>query len=165
MTKTAGDQAVSVILAGAVTLIGTILPVSATAGVRVVARDQGTGLVATDTSAMVDQSGAFSLRLAPNRSYRLVAEPLPRGAFARTVLGTSIAVDGTPVQTLAPVNLSSGRPYLMTVTGGDVALQGALVQVFCPASSTRCLDATLPLAEALTDANGRFTVTLPIPSP
>jgi hypothetical protein len=165
LTKTAIDQSEPIVLATPVTLTGTLTPVGAAAGTRVVARDQGIGLVANDATATVDPSGAFSLRLAPNRRYRLVAEPPPASTFARTLLGSSIVVDGRAVQTLSPAKLSAGRVHVLTLASGDVALPGAFVQVFCPASSARCLDPTLALAEVFSDANGGFTVTLPVPGP
>jgi hypothetical protein len=53
----------------------------------------------------------------------------------------------------------------MTLVSGELGLPGFAVQVFCPAPSARCQDPTLPLAEAISDANGRFTVTLPVAAP
>jgi hypothetical protein len=48
-----------------------------------------------------------------------------------------------------------------TETGSPVG--GALVQAFCPITSPNCLDATFPLAEAITRADGTFQLMLPDP--
>lgn len=165
LTKTAAAQSVPISFVAAVTLTGTLAPATpatVVAGARVYARDTGTGLVADDSVATTDGTGKFSLRVAPFRTYSVVAEQV-RGAFARTVLGPPVPVGGDAVQTLATTRIRPAKPYALQVAGAGT-LAGIVVQAFCVASSTSCLDPDLPLAETLTAPDGSFTLLLPDPA-
>ena len=164
ITKAAEDQAAVVALMGAVTANGVLTAPTApeiVAGARVYARDTGGGVVADESVATTDTSGRFSLRLAPNRTYRLVAEH-PKLLFARTPLGPPVAIGANAVQTLTTIPIRRGRAFRMNARGAG-PLGGIIVHVFCVASSASCLDPSQPIAETVTGADGSFTVVLPDP--
>jgi hypothetical protein len=145
-------------IAQTVTLTGTLQPAATTKGVRITAIDTGGDIVTSTVSTLVGDGGRYQLVVNPGRSYKLWAVPGANQLFARAVLGTVQA----PMtdQALPTFTLAAGMATASFVrAGGPVA--DALVQVFCPRSSPTCLDVTLPIAEAVTDGNGKFTVMLP----
>jgi hypothetical protein len=126
--------------------------------VRLSAIDTGADVVATPSSALVDNSGHYALTVDPGRAYKLWAVPAAGQPLARAVVGTMTA----PVanQTLGVFIVPTGVSTSSSVRiAGPVA--DALVQVFCPPSSATCVDTTLPLAEAVTAVDGTFSVVLP----
>jgi hypothetical protein len=145
-------------LAPPVTLSGTLLPAATSKGVRITAIDTGGDIVTSTVSTLVGEGGRYQLVVNPGRSYKLWAVPGPDQLFARAVLGTVQA----PMtdQALPAFTLAAGIATASSVRAG-APVADALVQVFCPRSSPTCLDMTLPIAEAVTDLNGRFTVILP----
>ncbi|HXI57677.1 MAG TPA: hypothetical protein VNO55_16545 [Polyangia bacterium] len=145
-------------IAQTVTLSGTLQPTAASKGVRITAIDTGGDIVTSTVSTLVGDGGRYQLAVNPGRSYKLWAVPGADQLFARAVLGTVQA----PMtdQALPTFTLAAGIATASSVRAG-APVADALVQVFCPRSSPTCLDMTLPIAEAVTDPNGRFTVILP----
>ena len=86
VTLTSAGLTATVPLARHFVLTGTLLPVGMTKGVRIVARDRGTGIVAPPTSAMVNEQGGYAVSVDPERQYELVAEPPAGSGLALTVL-------------------------------------------------------------------------------
>ncbi len=79
----------------------------------------------------------------------------------RAVLASSVSA-AMPPMAAAMLPVAHLVPGTVTAeTGAPVG--GALVQAFCPITSPKCLDATFPLAEAITRADGTFQLTLPDP--
>ena len=156
----------TVVLVPRVTVPGRLLPLGKTAGVRIVAHDQSSGIAAPVTSALVDDQGGYALSLHPGRQYELVAEPPPgQFALARTVLD----IKNSPVSRGAPAldyTVAAGFPFqgIVVGEGAGTAMAGALVEVFCVGGSPSCLDPETAIAEAVTDYGGAFTVALPTPS-
>ncbi|MEA2697251.1 MAG: hypothetical protein QOI66_1522 [Myxococcales bacterium] len=145
-------------IAQTVTLTGTLQPAATSKGVRITAIDTGGDIVTSTVSTLVGDGGRYQLVVNPGRSYKLWAVPGADQLFARAVLGTVQAPMAD--QALPTFTLAAGIATASSVrAGGPVA--DALVQVFCPRSSPTCLDMALPIAEAVTDLNGQFTVILP----
>ena len=144
-----------------VTLSGTLLPVSDSAGARVTAIDRSDTAGGTVASGIVNADGSYSLLVDPVRTYQLVAEPAPGARVTRAVLGTVLTESAGTV--VSPRSLPAGRPFLGQLTSRSTPVGGALLQVFCPVLSTRCLDSTFPLATAITRGDGTFDLLLPDP--
>jgi hypothetical protein len=167
LTVPAGGLVRMVTLAQKGLLVGTLLPLPDSVGARVTAIDRSIAAAGTLVSTTVAADGSYSLPLDPGRGYQLLAEPAPGTMRGRAVLGTILSVTGTtqvsprtlPVVHLVPGVVTSG----VAVTGAGVG--GVLLQAFCVAASTRCLDPTLPLADAISAGNGSFTLLLPEPAP
>lgn len=141
-----------------VTLTGTLLPAAMSKGVRITAIDSGTDMVTPTVSALVGDGGKYQLSLHPGRQYKLWAVPAAGQPFARAVVTTM-----TPTNTQATF-ADFTLPHAMAVASkvfNTRPVANALVQVFCPESSSSCADPTLPIAEAISDVNGAFQVLLP----
>jgi hypothetical protein len=163
VTLTAAGFAGTINLSTKVALGGTVRSGAAgsIAGVRIIASDQSTGIVAEDASAVAGDRGAYTLSVAPSRSYRLVADPPAASGLARTVLGTVTVDTG---DTIAPdFVVAPAVQFAGTVRSAGRAIGGASVQVFCPTVSPACLDPNSPVAEAVTLNDGSFRVLLPGP--
>ncbi|MEP6653914.1 MAG: hypothetical protein ABJA82_11170 [Myxococcales bacterium] len=168
---TAGLTA-TVPLARHLVLTGTLLPIGMTKGVRIVARDRGTGVVrgtgiaAPPTSALVNEQGGYAVSVDPEHQYELIAEPPAGSGLALTVLDDFKEIHS--VQPSAPdYPVARGFPFRGQVRadGSDnLLIGGALVQVYCVGSSS-CLDPEVAIAETITSPDGTFTVELPAPSP
>ncbi|MES1172420.1 MAG: hypothetical protein ABUL77_04210 [Bacteroidota bacterium] len=165
VTLTASGYAGMLPLAQPVTLSGKLLPAAGTKGVRVIARDQSSGIAADVVTAIASDGGAYSLSVPPGRTYQLTADPPSGLMLARTILA-AVKVDA--IDTSAPTfTVPAGVTFNGTVTAPRddadhaVPLAGALVQVFCIGVSPSCLDPRTPVAEALSSATGTFRVLLP----
>ncbi len=161
VTLAAGGLTRNVTLSTKSTLNGTLLPLPDSPGAQVTAIDRSVTAPGTVVSAIVAADGTYQLFVDPGRSYELLAQPRAGALVGRMVLASSVS-DATP--TIGTVTLPAVHPVHGTVTvsaGGTVG--GALVQVFCPSTSTKCLDATFSLAEALTRADGSYDLALPDP--
>jgi len=109
---------------------------------------------------MVATDGTYRLYVDPGRNYELLAQPPAGSLRGRAVLAASASAATSPV---ADAMLPVAYPVSGTVTAGTSAVGGALVQAFCPSTSPMCRDATFPLAEAITRADGTFRLMLPVP--
>jgi hypothetical protein len=161
VTLGSGGLTSNVTLSMKSTLTGMLLPLSDSPGTQIIAIDRGVTASGTVVSATVAADGTYQLFVDPGRSYELLAQPPPTSARGRAVLALSVS-DATP--TLATATLPMGHAVHGTVTaalGG--ALGGTLVQAFCPTTSSRCLDGSLPLAETLARFDGTFDLILPDP--
>jgi hypothetical protein len=162
VTLTAAGLIAKVPLSRPVLLSGTLLPNdnSRTSGVRVIARDQSTGIVAEVTSAVVGDQGGYTLSVAPGRQYQLVADPPAGRGLARTVLGSGDPVLVGSNDTVADTFTVGGAvSFTGTVRSDGRTVGGAVVQVFC--AGFPCLDPASPVAEAVTRGDGTFVVSLP----
>jgi len=163
----AGGLSSTLSLAAPVMLSGRLLPVAATAHMRVVAVDQTSGIPAPPVATTVDDSGNYQLDLPPGRTYQLEADPLGVASFARTVLGT-VALGGQD-QAAPDFQVAAGVAITGTVSGppadpqqlGPVAMGGALIQIFCSSLSAACPAPDQPVAEVATRADGTFRVFVP----
>jgi hypothetical protein len=161
LTLAAGGPMRSVTLSTKSALGGTLLPLSDSPGTQVTAIDQTVTAPGTVVSATVDANGMYKLFVDPGRNYELRAQPPAGSLRGRAVLSSSVSAATAPMAaaTLPVAHLVPGT--VTTETGAPVG--GALVQAFCPITSPKCLDATFPLAEAITRADGTFQLTLPDP--
>ena len=138
-----------------------LLPITDSPGTQVTAIDRSVTAPGTVVSATVGADGTYQLFVDPGRSYELLAQPPAGVARGRAILASSVS-DATP--TIATATL----PIVHPTSGQDLGTNGAgiggvLMQVFCPSTSTKCLDATFPLAEAVTRSDGSFVLLLPDP--
>lgn len=150
-------------LARKATLGGTIG--AGAKGASVTAFDQSVGLAAAPVTTTASDNGAFMLLVDPGRSYRLVVQPADGQPYARTI--TAPAAVGATRTDLPAITLSSGRKITGVVVSenGPAGIDRAFVQVFCEASSSACVDPSMPLAEAATASDGSFEVVLPASAP
>ncbi len=161
VTLAAGGLTSSVMLSMKSTLSGMLLPLSDSPGTQIIAIDRGVISSGTVVSSTVAADGRYQLLVDPGRSYELLAQPPSTSARGRAVLALSVS-DATPA--LATATLPVGHAVHGTVAaalGGSLA--GTLVQAFCPMTSPRCLDGTLPLAETVARFDGTFDLILPDP--
>ena len=74
MTLTRAGLTATVPRARHLFLTGNLLPVGMTKGVRIVARDRGTGIEAPPTSALVNEQGGFAVSVQHEGNYEVPAE-------------------------------------------------------------------------------------------
>jgi len=162
VTLPTGGFTSAVTLSTKSTLTGVLLPISDSPGTQVTAIDRDVTAPGPVVSAIVAADGTYQLFVDPGRSYELLAQPPAGVQRGRAIVASSVsdAVPAIPSATLPIVHPAHG-----TVTGADdgVAIGGVLMQAFCVSTSTKCLDATFPLAEALTRSDGSFDLLLPDP--
>lgn len=157
----AGGLSRDVTLATKSTISGMLLPVTDSPGTQVTAIDRSATAPGAVVSAIVGANGAYQLFVDPGHSYELLAQPAAGVSRGRAILSSSVS-DATPTvatATLPTVHPMSGK--ILGTNGGGAG--GVLMQVFCPSTSTKCLDATFPLGEAVTRADGSFALLLPDP--
>ncbi len=155
----AAGLAADVALAPLQMLRGTLTGLDSTLEhAQVSAYDYGVLAPLAMTQAVVAADGTWSLPASPGRPYELVVDVV-RGSLKRSfVLATGVTVD----QPLATAAVPAPRPWTGVVSGGGKALAGVLVQAFCVVSpSSPCVDATMPVAEGVTAADGTITLSLP----
>ncbi|HEX4508563.1 MAG TPA: hypothetical protein VH328_00715, partial [Burkholderiaceae bacterium] len=193
ITLTTGVVTQSIALAQKVMLKGALSPQAGAAGAAVTAIDVGnactgsnacaTGAPATGTSTatgavfsgQAGDDGTFALAVDPDRTYQIIVQPQDAGAstFGRAVLPpfricstkTAPCVDTNDGQLGAPIPLPAGMQYHGSLQGKGGVVAGALVQVFCDATSPTCADTTVSVAEVTSQGDGSFTVVLPVPAP
>jgi hypothetical protein len=151
-----------VTLARKVALTGSLLPAADSAGARVTAIDKSITAAGAVVTATVAGDGTYALSVDPARAYELLVDPAPAAARARAVLGTFMS--GTGATAVGARTLPAGRLVVGTVIGAGGTISGARVQAFCPVWSSRCLDPTFSLADAVTRADGTFELRLPEPA-
>jgi hypothetical protein len=142
------------------TLTGTLLPVADSPGAQITAIDHSVPAAGTVVTATVGASGIYQLFVDPGRSYEVLAAPAPSSTRGRAMLWAAVS-DNHPA--LDPATLPVGHAVHGQVTFQGTAVGGTLVQAFCPVSSSRCLDATFPLAETIARSDGKFDLILPDP--
>jgi hypothetical protein len=161
VTLAASGLARDVTLATKSTLNGMLLPVTDSPGTQVTAIDRSSTAPGTVVSATVGADGTYQLFVDPGHSYELLAQPPAGVSRGRAILSSSVS-DATP--TIATATLPIGHPTSGKILGTNgTGAGGVLMQVFCPSTSTKCLDPTFPLAEAVTRADGSFVLLLPDP--
>jgi hypothetical protein len=161
VTLAAGGLTRNVMLSTKSALSGTLLPIADSPGTQVTAIDRNVTAPGTVVSATVGADGTYQLFVDPGRSYELLAQPPAGAQRGRAILASSVS-DATPL--IATATLPIAHPTSGTISGTNGGgVGGVLMQVFCPSTSTRCLDATFPLAEAVTRSDGSFVLMLPDP--
>jgi hypothetical protein len=161
LTLVTGGLPRDVMLSKKSTLGGKLLPMPDTAGTQVTAIDQTVTAPGTVVSAIVAADGTYQLFVDPGRNYELRAQPPAGSLLGRAVLSSSVSA-ATPPMDAATLPVAHPVPGTVTAdTGAPVG--GALVQAFCRITSPTCLDATFPLAETITRADGTFQLMLPDP--
>ncbi len=161
LTLAAGGLSRNVTLSTKSMLNGTLLPISDSPGTQITAVDRSVTAPGTVVSASVGADGTYQLLVDPGRSYELLAHPPAGGVRGRAVLASSVS-DATP--TIASATLPIAHAVHGTIVGGSGSgIGGVLVQVFCPSTSSKCLDATFAVADAVTRSDGTFDLALPDP--
>ncbi len=151
-------------LASAGTVRGVVRDTLGTglASVRVIATPRGllAGVPGAASSALTDADGQYSLSLVAGGDYALTLVPSQRN-YGRQALTVTAPAAGSMV-TMAPVAL----PDAIEVTGdvtipGVAGASGVYLQLLC----YDCVGAaaTAPVAEAVSDASGRFSLSVPDP--
>jgi hypothetical protein len=138
-------------------------------GVRLVAFDTAADLAVAAPAALLDASGRYELMLDPGRSYRLFVDPDPVRALPRSPLGGVTATGKDMI--LDDRLLPSGVVWTGQVSyGGNQAQAGAVLQAFCIGEAPDCVDpgsivpaTARPVAETVSDGDGRFRLILPDP--
>jgi len=133
------------------------------AGALVTAIDTSITAPGRVVTATVDADGGYTLRVDPGRTYQLIVDPASNASVVRAMLGSVTA--GTADTAIGTRVLPIGHPLTGSVTasaGG--AISGALIQVFCPAWSSQCLDPSFALADTISDRTGRFQLRLAEPA-
>jgi hypothetical protein len=160
-------QAQRIGLARPVVLTGSVQPAALSTGLQVVALDPDGSSAGEAATATIDEAGQFRLGVVPGRSYRLQIEPAQPRKLPRLFLG---AVTATADTRLPEVTLAEGVTFTGTVNVESSLVPGAVIQVYCTGFPPDCVDpaapqtdAARPVGETITDANGRFQVTLPDP--
>ncbi|HTM21382.1 MAG TPA: carboxypeptidase-like regulatory domain-containing protein [Kofleriaceae bacterium] len=111
-------------------------------------------------AATTDAGGAFSLPLAGGGEYELAVLPRVRTSARALVDVTAPAAGGS--LPLAAVDLQAALRVGGVVTIGGIANAGGVaVQVYCTDCSASA--ALRPIAEGVTDATGRFVLSVPDP--
>jgi len=160
-TLAAGGLSRTVTLSTKSALGGTLLPLPDSAGTQVTAIDQTATAPGAVVSATVAADGTYQLFVDPGRNYELLAQPPAGSLRGRAVLVPSVSAAGSPIPA-ATLPIAHLVPGTVSAESG-ATVGGALVQAFCPSTSPACLDATFPLAEAITRADGTFQLILPDP--
>ncbi|HEX4404476.1 MAG TPA: hypothetical protein VH560_06595 [Polyangia bacterium] len=156
VTLPATGLTTEIALASPVSVTGTLTPIGPTTGATVTAIDQGVLAAPAPAPAPVGAGGAYSLSLAPGRTYELLVAPadgrgLGAGVFSTVTVGPSGGAHDFAVP--------SGVTWSGSVTGAGRPVAGALVQVFCAAPA--CIDVTVAVAQGMTRADGSLSLVLP----
>jgi hypothetical protein len=165
----AGAALAPVALVRPVKLSGRLLPVTLSAGLKLLAIEADGPSPGEAVTATVDATGQFVLPMSPGRSYRLQIEPAQERRLPRLFLGPHTAGAGDSFY--GELTLFEGVTFVGTVTNGADPVPDAVVQVFCTGAPPDCVDpnapqleAARPLAETKAGADGRFQVHLPDPA-
>lgn len=128
---------------------------SALGGVRIVATDVGMDLATSPVVAETAADGSFALPVSPRRRYLVLAHPPAGSGFARTFVGSGpIEASELPLrQVLPPRLVVDGQ---LVSDQNRYGIPGVVIKVFCDRGSSDCPDPAVPLAEAVTGAEGRF---------
>lgn len=167
LTTLPASGATTVKLARKVSLSGRLAAPgrsSSVAGTSITALDKTGTVAGAVVSATADATGAFSLQVDPNRIYQLLIQPPAGPALGRLVVG-NVAVAGTDTVLMNDLTLPPGVIFAGTVSGGNAKIDGAFLQVFCVPSATWCPDASVSLAEGVTNPDGTFSLVIPNPAP
>jgi hypothetical protein len=154
-------------LARKVTLTGALASpgvMTSVAGASITALDKTGDVAGSVISATADASGAFALQVDPDRTYQLLIQPVAGQVLGRMVVG-KVPVGSADTRLSDTLTLPRGVTFTGTVSGGASNIGGAFLQVFCVPSATWCPDATVALAEGMTNPDGTFSFVLPNPAP
>ena len=162
ITVASSGLAQTVTLASKVLLSGLVQPIADSAGALVTGIDTSITAPGRVVTATVGANGRYALTVDPARSYQLIVDPAPGASVARAVLGT--VTSGAADTTASTRTLPLGHPVIGAVTrSANQPVANARVQVFCPAWSAQCLNASFALADVVTAADGSFQLRLAEP--
>ena len=162
-------------LAAKITIMGRLLDAqddhaTDSAGATVIATDLGHDLIPNVVSTSVDVDGTYFLVLDPNRTYRLVAQPVAGQGLPSYVPLYGFTTGATNMQ-LDDQRIPSGVLVHGHVTYAGSSVPGAIVQAFCLGLPPDCVDrnnlaAGSPpaFASAISNANGDYAIYLPDPA-
>jgi hypothetical protein len=175
-TSSASDQVqMNIPLAAKIATLGRLLDAqddqaTDSAGATVVATDLGHDLIPNVVSTIVAGDGTYVLVLDPNRTYRLVAHPMPGRGLPSYVPLFGFTTGTTSLQ-LDDQRVPAGVLVHGHVTYAGSSVPGAIVQAFCLGLPPDCVDrnnlaAGSPpaFASAITNANGDYGIYLPDPA-
>ena len=132
---------------------------TAIGGVRIEAMPAGMLALAgaLPVQAISQESGAFSLPLAPGARYHVrFSDPLARVA---PLEAKDVAPGGVPTNAVLPEALAISG--LVSVASNTNPVIGASIQILC--ATCTGLEATLPIAETATDIVSRYRIAVPDP--
>jgi hypothetical protein len=157
----------AVVARAAAQIRGVLIPAATTLAldlsrVTIAAYDKSADATDAPQVANADASGNFSLSVAPDRPYVLLAIPPLDSPYARTFvgLGPLTATEFSLSQTL-PLSMDWRAQVLDEAQDG---VSNTALQVFCGATWPTCVDPTIPLAETTSEADGTFRLPLPDPT-
>jgi len=153
-------SATALALGAKVTLGGQLVPGGQTDGVQVTALDVG-GDFPLAVAGQSMANGQFKIAVSSGRTYRLRAQPSAGQPLARALFGPVMV--GTMGATLGQQTMQNGLLFSSILEDATNPIGGALVQVFCVASTLSCTDPETPIAETVTRVDGFFQLTLPDP--
>jgi hypothetical protein len=175
-TSKVGDSIqMTVPLAPKIAVIGRLLDAqddnaTDTAGTIVVATDLNHDLIPNVASAIVGSDGTYLLILDPERTYRLVAQPVAGRGLPSYVPLYGFSTGATDMQ-LDDHRIPKGVLIHGHVTYAGSSVPGAIVQAFCQGLPPDCVDrnnlaAGSPpaFASAVSNDDGDYAIYLPDPA-
>jgi hypothetical protein len=131
--------------------------------VRVVAFDKSQTVPEPPRAAAVNANGSFALGVSPGRAYAVLAWPDPGTGLARTFIGPGL-LQASAFSITQKVQSGVDWSGTVTVENQSGGIAGASLRATCHPGYWRCIDPSIPLAEATTDANGTFLLGVPDPA-
>ena len=175
-TSTAGDTVeMTIPIARKIAVSGRLLDgrnnsTTTVAGATVVATDLGHDVVPNVVSTTVAEDGTYLLVLDPDRTYRLVAQPMAGRGLPSYVPLYGFST-GNAEMALDDQRLPEGVQVHGHVTYAGSAVPGSIVQAFCLGLPPDCVDrnnlaagAPPAFASAVSNANGDYAIYLPGPA-
>jgi hypothetical protein len=170
-----GSLRIGLKLAPKVMVIGQLLDAkddaaTDTAGATVVATDLGTDTIAPIVKAEVSSDGSYVLALDPERTYSLVAQPVP-GRGLPSYVPLYGFTTGKETLVLDDQRIPKGVLVQGQVSYAGVPTAGAVVQAFCVGLLPDCVDRTNlaagappAFASTVSDDTGKYAFYLPDPA-
>jgi hypothetical protein len=131
--------------------------------VQVVAFDESQTVPEAPRAVMANADGTFSLGVSPGRAYAVLAWPSASTGLARTFIGPGF-LQASAFSTTQKVQSSLTWSGTVAVENQSGGIAGASLRATCHPDYWRCVDPTIPLAEATTDASGAFVLSVPDPA-